>query len=485
MSFEIDKHKENQNEESFQDMLERSLQSQSYFSIGERITAPVVSITTENIFVNLGGKKEGFIKAVEFIDENNQLTIQIGDEVEAFFDGVEDGLMRFTTLINGISSGTLNYLQNIAKTGDAIEGKIERQNKGGFEVIIKGLRAFCPISQIDLKPVKDKSIFEGKTFSFKIVDFKENGKNIIVSRRALLEEEKRAKIEALRSKITEGAVIECPVKSVNNFGLLVDLGDIVGLIPSSEISWGRNQDLSSLFTEGQLVKAVVLKVDFDAEKITLSIKSLYEDPWIKIEEKYPVGSKVSGNISKIMPFGAFMNLEDCIEGLIHISNLGVGRRIKHPEEVLSKGQFVEAYVLSIDKDHKKLSLTLKSPEKIEVIYPNEGDIISVTISKLMPFGILARISEGLTGLIPNTETGLNKGEDMKNAYPEGKVVNVVVQEVDKEKTRVRLSIKDYLAKKETDEYRKFIKEQDLKTDKVISDFGALLQAKLQEKQLKA
>ncbi|MCX8069849.1 MAG: S1 RNA-binding domain-containing protein, partial [Thermodesulfovibrionales bacterium] len=428
MSLLEDRQDSSISEESFNAMLERSLQSPSYFSAGEKIIAQIVSITPESVFINLGGKKEGFINTAEFLDENNQLSLKIGDEIEAFFEKVEDGLMKFTTLINGLPASTLKYLKEVADKGDAIEGKVDRQNKGGFEVLIKGVRAFCPVSQIDLKPSNDKSMYEGKTFAFKIIDFKENGKGIIVSRKVLLEEEKKARIEALKGKIKEGEILEGTVKSIKNFGIFVDLDGIVALIPSSEVSWTRNQNLNSLFTEGQSVKAVVLSADIDAEKVTMSIKSLYEDPWLKIEDKYPVGTKVSGNVSKFMPFGAFVNIEDGIEGLIHISNLNAGRRLKHPDEVLTLGQLVEAYVLSIDKENRKLSLSLKSPEKLEIEYPSVGDIIYVTVSRLMPFGVLAKINDGLTGLIPNAETGLAKGEDMKSTFIEGKTVKVVVQE---------------------------------------------------------
>lgn len=481
MSFLETKQEDAIYEESFSDMLERSLQSPSYFSTGEKVIAKIVSITADNVYINLGGKKEGFIDKSEFSNENSEISLNVGDEIEAFFERVEDGLMRFTTLINGLPVSTLNYLKDAAQNGDAIEGKVDKQNKGGFEVLIKGVRTFCPVSHIDLKTPNNKSIYEGKTFLFRIIDYKDNGGGIVVSRKVLLEEEKKRAIERLKEKIKEGAILDGEIKSIKKFGLFVDIDGIVGLVPSSEISWGKNQNLESLFAEGQIVKVVVLNADLDAERVILSIKSLYEDPWLKIEDKYPVGTKVSATVSKIMPFGVFVNIEDGIEGLIHISNLGAGRRIKHPDEIITVGQIVEAYVLSLDIENRKISLSLKSPERIEIEYPSVGDIIQVTVSRIMPFGILAKINDGLTGLIPNSETSITKGEDFKSVFSEGNLVNVIVQDVDKVNAKVRLSVKEYLEQKETEEYRQFIKEQDSNQDNSIGNFGQLLQAKIDQK----
>ncbi len=464
--------------EDFKEMLNRSFHGQIYFTPGQKTSATVVSVSGNFVFIDLGGKREGFINASELLDETGGITAKPGDTIEAFFDGTQDGMMRFTTLINGNPSQVIRFIEEKARKGETVEGFVNKAIKGGFEVSVKGLRAFCPQSQMDLRPVADKSVYEGKSFNFKVLEYKENGKGVILSRRILLEEERRKRIETLKETIKEGLEIDCPVKSIQSFGIFVDLGGIEGLIPASEISWGRVEKLEGIFTEGQVLRARVLHADLDAQRITLSLKALQPDPWSNIEEKYPVGSRIEGKVVRLMPFGVFVLVEEGIEGLIHISNLGTRKRIKHPKDVLKEGQLVEAYVLSVDKDNKRLSLSINSQEKKEIVYPSVGDVVEVTVIKLMPFGILANITDDLTGLIPLSETGLMRGEDPKTFFPAGKTLKTIVKEVDHERGRVRLSIKDYINKKEADEYKQYLQDINTASSQKMGLLGEILEAKI-------
>jgi len=467
--------------EDFKEMLDRSFQSQIYFIPGQKTSATVVSVSGNFVFIDLGAKREGFINTSELLNETGDITVKPGDTIEAFFDGTQDGMMRFTTLINGNSSQAIRYIEERAQKGETVEGVVSRTIKGGFEVSVKGIRCFCPQSQMDLRHASDKSVYEGKIFNFKVLEHKENGKGIILSRRILLEEERRKRLEALKETIKEGLDIDCPVKSIQSFGIFVDLGGIEGLIPASEISWGRVEKLEGMFTEGQVLRARVLHANFDAQRITLSLKALQPDPWSDIEIRYPAGSRIEGKVVKLMPFGAFVLVEAGLEGLIHISNLGTKRKIKHPKEVLQEGQLIEAYVLSVDKENRRLSLSLNSLEKKEAVFPTLGEVVEVTIIKPMPFGILAKINGDLTGLIPLSETGLTKGEDPKTFFTTGRTVKTVVKEVDQEKGRVRLSIKDYANKKEAEEYKQYLQEQNNANPQKIGLLGELLEAKIGQK----
>ncbi|MCX8027063.1 MAG: S1 RNA-binding domain-containing protein [Thermodesulfovibrionales bacterium] len=458
----------NDETQEFSRLLEESLRSQTYFDRGQKVTVSVIRVTPEYVFVDIGGKREGVIKTSEFYDENNELAVSIGEKVEAFFEGTHDGLMRFTTLINGQPIRLINYIEDCFENTIPVEGTVVKEIKGGFEVRVKNIRCFCPQSQIGFKNENQDHI--GKTYDFRIIDYKKDTLGIVLSRKVLLEEAKRKRISELKERINIGDEIDAPITSIKPFGLFVDIGAMEGFIPISELSWGRVDNIDDLFNIGQTIRAKIISADIENEKVVLSCKAIQPDPWLNIQERYPVGSRVTAKITKIMPYGVFASIEEGVEGLIHISNLATGRHIKHPSEVVKEGDIVDAYVISLDVENKKISLTLRSPQKKEISYPNEGEIIEVTVKKVMPFGILSKIDDDLVGLIPMSETGLSKGDDVKTVFAEGKVLKVVIQEVDKERSRVTLSRKDYLDIKDKEEFRQYIKEQ---RDKEKSGLGSL------------
>jgi len=346
------------------------------------------------------------------------------------------------------------------------------------------VRCFCPFSQIDLKGGREGGIYLGRTFPFKVLEFEENGKNIILSRRSLLEQEKAEKVEKLKETLQTGTDVTGTVRSVMNFGAFVDLGGIDGLIPASEISWVRNERPSDILSLGQQVTARILSVDWQNNKLSLSLKAMEPDPWSTVAGTYAEGSRVSGKVVRLTPFGAFVNLQPGIDGLIHISNLGTGRRVHHPKEVVEVGQTLEAYVLSVDTDSRKISLSVNpkvEPEKIAL--PGVGEILEGKVEKLMPFGVFVKLKSGLTGLIPNSEMATAQGSDHKKMFPEGSVIKVAVIEIDTGSNKVKLSRKaamDMAVKQEYEEYLTESRQADGSSGG-LGTLGDLLKAKMEGK----
>jgi small subunit ribosomal protein S1 len=365
-----------------------------------------------------------------------------------------------------------------------VQGEIKREVKGGFEVLVGDVRCFCPFSQIDLKGGREGGVYLGRTFPFKVLEFEENGRNIILSRRANLEKEKTEKIEKLKETLQIGAEVIGTVRSVMNFGAFVDLGGIDGLIPASELSWVRNEKPSDILSVGQQVTAKILSIDWEKNKLSLSLKAMEPDPWTQIADTYTEGSRISGKIVRLAPFGAFVNLEPGIDGLIHISNLGAGRRINHPKEVVETGQTVEVYVLSVDKESRKISLSINpkvEPQKITL--PEVGETLEGKVEKIMPFGIFVKLKSGLTGLVPNNEMATSQGADHKKMFPEGSEMKVTVVEVDTDSNKVKLSRKAAMDMVVKQEYQEYLTEsgQTNSSSSSFGTFGDLLKAKLEGK----
>ncbi|MFA5353410.1 MAG: S1 RNA-binding domain-containing protein [Thermodesulfovibrionales bacterium] len=444
-------------QESFAELLEQSAMP-ARIEAGKKVKARVIGISGGLVFIDLGGKSEGVIDIQEFAGTEGQCQVKEGDEVEAVFLFLQDGLRKFTTLIHGYPQFKLKALLSALEAGLSVSGEVRKEVKGGFEISVEGVRCFCPNSQMDLRMGNSATMYVGKSFDFKVLRFEENGRNIVLSRRAILEEERQKKIDGLKETLKVGADITGAVRSLQSFGAFVDLGGMDGLIPMSEMAWDRVDKASDLLTVGQDVTARIISLDWENQRITLSLKALAADPWLSVEEKYPVGSKSEGTVVRLVPFGAFVRLEPGIEGLVHISNLGAGKRVKHPKEVIDAGQVVEAHVLGVDAKEKRISLSLQQPvEKVPVTYPSEGAVIDGTVEKVMPFGIFVKVGGNVTGLIPNSEMGTAQGSDHTKQFPAGSTVKVVVKDVDTEKGRVTLSRRDLITREEEDEVRSYLK----------------------------
>lgn len=472
-------------EEDFAALLEKSGDSSERLSRGQKVTARVVSISGDSVYVDLGGKTEGSIELSEFVREDGTIGIKEGDEVDAFFVSVQDGIRRLTTLVNGYSAVTLKAISDAFEAGIPVNGEVKREVKGGFEVSVGGVRCFCPFSQIDLKGGREGGVYLGRTFPFNILEHEENGRNIVVSRRAWLEKEKQARIEKLRETLSEGQEITASVSSIQNFGAFVDMGGIDGLIPASEISWDRTQRPGDVLTIGQKVTARIISLDWEKNRLTLSLKAMQQDPWAGVAEKYAPDSRINGTIVRLAPFGVFVRLAPGVEGLVHISNLGAGRRINHPKEVVEVGQEVEAYVLSVDAQSRKISLSLQPrPKPEKVVLPDVGELIEGVVEKVMPFGIFIKTSSGVKGLIPNVEAGTQPGSDHKAMFPAGSQIQGIVTEVDAENKRIRASRKAVSEKEARQEYDQYVDSvREANGSSGLGSLGDILKAKIEEKRL--
>ncbi|PKL52588.1 MAG: 30S ribosomal protein S1 [Nitrospira bacterium HGW-Nitrospira-1] len=472
--------------ESFAKLLEKNGTNSARLAPGQKVKARVVSISGDFVYIDIGGKSEGIIDLEEFREKDGSVRIKEGEDVEAFFLSVQNGVRKLTTLVNGYSAVELKSLQGAYEAGLPVNGEVRREVKGGFEVQVGGVRCFCPYSQIDMKGGREGGVYLGQTFPFKVLEYEEEGRNIILSRRVLLVEEKQAVIDRLKETLKEGAEITGSVSSLQKFGAFVDIGGMEGLVPISEISWTRIEKLEDALALGQEVTAKIISIDWDNHRLTLSLKALQPDPWSLAAEKYPIDGRVNGTIVRLAPFGAFVNLEPGIDGLVHISNLGAGRRINHPREVVEVGQMVEVYVLAVDPENRRLSLSMQPKvEPKKIVLPEVGELIDGVVNRVMPYGIFLRMGNGLNGLIPNSEMGTPAGSDHKRMFPSGAEMQVVVVDVDAGSNKVRLSRKAVIenaAKEEYDEYRTSVKQAEGQSGG-LGSLGDIFKAKLKEKNL--
>jgi len=474
---------EGEQEESFAAMLDKSSMGARLYP-GQKVRAKVVSVSGDLVYIDLGVKSEGAVDLAEFIDKEGVPNIREGDEINAFFVTVQDGLMKLTTLVGGYSVVTLQGISDAYDADVPVNGEVKRELKGGFEVSVGGVRCFCPFSHIGMKGEREGGIYLGRTFPFKVLEYSEEGEKIVLSRRVLLEQEKEARIGKLKENFAVGMDVAVEVKSIQNFGVFVDMGGIDGLIPVSEISWDRSVNPGDILSIGQNITAKIISLDWEKNRFALSLKATQPDPWDSVAEKYPVDSRVSGSIVRLSSFGAFMRLEPGIDGLIHISNLGAGRRINHPREVVETGQLVDAYVLSVDQPNRRISLSIQPKvEPAKIILPAVGEILDGTVEKVMPYGVFLKMNNGITGLIPNTEMGTPSGTDHRRMFPSGTGMQVAVIDVDTANNKVRLSRKAVLEKMAQDEfnqYKESIRDSDVSSGS-LGSFGDMLKAKLEEK----
>ena len=330
---------------------------------GQKLSGKVLKIGAEWIFMDTGQKGEGVIERKEFLDIDGNLTVAEGDSIAAYFLSSSHGEMRFTTRIGGGASGS-TQLEQAWQAGVPVEGVVEKEIKGGYEIKLGGTaRAFCPYSQIALRRVENPEALIGTRLTFQISEYAENGRNIIVSRRALLEEEQRLLKEEAQAGIVEGMTVTGTITSLQDYGAFVDIGGLEGLIPVSEIAWSRVKDVREVLSVGQQLKVVIKSIDKEKDRISLSIKDTLTDPWEQVSEKYPEGSFHSGTVARLDTFGAFVTLGDGVDGLLHISKLGSGKRINHPREVVKEGEQIEVKIESIDRSNRRISLALAGPAR--------------------------------------------------------------------------------------------------------------------------
>ncbi len=413
-------------------------------NVGEIIKGKIVHIGEDEVAIDIGFKSDGTVPISEF---PNIKDLKVGDEVEVFLESVEDKDGRL--VLSRKRADFMRIWERIVKsyeTGEIIKGRCVRRTKGGIVVDLMGLDAFLPGSQIDVRPVRDFDAFLGREMEFRVVKVNHPAENVVVSHKVLVEEELASQRKAILDKLEKGQILEGHVKALTDFGAFIDLGGVDGLVHITDLSWGRVNHPSEIVKLDQTINVVVL--DFDAEKkrISLGMKQLQPHPWENIEERYPVGSKVSGKIVSLTDYGAFVEIEKGIEGLIHISEMSWTQHVKHPSQVVSMGQMVDAIILSLDKEGKKISLGMKQLEPdpwtaLMEKYPIGSRHIG-TVRNLTNFGVFVELEEGVDGLVHISDLSWTKkirhpGEIVKK----GDKLEVIVLAVDVEQRRISLGHK--------------------------------------------
>ncbi|MGD9162237.1 MAG: 30S ribosomal protein S1 [Desulfobacteraceae bacterium] len=352
-------------EESFEELLNQSEVKAAFYQPGQEVEVDIIQITDEWVFIDTGSKSEGIIALSEFMDEEGNISIKEGDSIKAFFLSSRNSEKLFTTKLSLESTGK-EFLEDAFHNGIPLQGVVEKEIKGGFEVRIAGkTRAFCPFSQMGLGRIEDSSSIIGSEMTFKVTEFGEKGRNIILSHRAILEQEREEKKLELKGSLEVGMTVTGTVTSIKKFGAFIDVDGIEGLIPVSEIAWGRVEDIESILSVGQQVDVAITTLDWANDKFSFSLKEVLPDPWDSISKKYPEGSMHKGKVVRTEKFGAFVNVEPGIDGLVHISELGKGKRINHAREAVEVGQEVEVKINGVDEEKRRLSLGMVDNAKDE------------------------------------------------------------------------------------------------------------------------
>jgi small subunit ribosomal protein S1 len=416
------------------------------FKEGEIARGKVLSIDDDFVQIDIGFKSEGMIAAWEFMTEEGEITIAVGDDVEVLVEEVENEEGQL--ILSKEKAERLKVWDEISNAYDneeSVEGTIVARVKGGLSVDI-GVKAFLPGSQVDLRPVRNLEALLGEKASFKIIKFNKRRGNIVLSRRALLETERKKMREATLMTLSEGQILDGVIKNLTDYGAFIDLGGIDGLLHITDMSWGRINHPSELFHVGDEIKVKVLKFDQESERVSLGLKQIQPDPWIDAGMRYPLGMRIRGKVVSLTDYGAFIELEPGIEGLVHVSEMSWTKRVKHPSKVVTIGDEVEAVVLDVDERDRKISLGMKQIEEnpwtvIEERYP-VGTRVSGQVRNITNFGVFVGLEEGIDGLVHVSD--ISWTEQVKHPserFEKGDEVEAIVLKIDKENEKFSLGIK--------------------------------------------
>jgi small subunit ribosomal protein S1 len=463
---------------NFLELYEESLRS---VQEGGLVRGQIVHVGKEFVLVDIGYKSEGQIPINEFTDAHGKVTACVGEQVDVILERREDdeGIIILSKE-KAAKIKIWDEIRDIYEKGGTIKGKIVARVKGGMSVDI-GLPGFLPGSQISLKPIKDFDSYIGSVHEFKILKYNKRRSNIVLSRRAILEAERAALREQTLQRLENGALIHGTVKNITEYGLFIDLGGIDGLLHITDMSWGRVGHPSELCKVGDAITVMVLNYDHDTGRVSLGLKQLKPDPWTNADEKYPVGSRVKGRVVSLADYGAFVEVEEGIEGLIHVSEMSWTRKIRHPSQVVKAGEMVEAMVLNIDSGNKRISLGLKQTqtnpwEVIEERYP-VGTTIEGRIKNITDFGVFVGIDEGIDGLVHISDISWTKRiKHPSELYRKGQEVQAVVLNIDQKNERFSLGIKQ-LTPDPWDEVPRKYKPSTRVTGTVtnVTDFGVFVE----------
>ena len=438
-----DEESEHGTQGEFAEMFHDSLKQ---LQVGEVVKGVVVQVTQDYVHVDVGYKSEGHIPLSEFVDENGQLTVNVGDEVRVLFERAENE--RGYIVLSKKKAESQVAWERVAEAGGeggVIEGKITGKVKGGLIVDI-GVQAFLPASQVDIRPGGNLDKYIGQSATFKILKMNRKRGNIVLSRRVLLEEEREILKKDTLANLAEGQILEGIVKNITDYGAFVDLGGLDGLLHITDMSWGRLTHPSEVIKVGDKIKVMVLKYDSAKGKISLGLKQAMPDPWLAVEGKYPVGSRVRGKVVSLTDYGAFVALEEGVEGLVHVSELSWTRRVRHPSEILKTGEEVEALVLGVDLGNRRISLGLKQTTVnpwtvIGEKYP-VGTKIEGLIKNITDFGMFIGIEDGIDGLVHVSDISWTKRvKHPGELFGKGQTVQAVVLSIDAENERLSLGMK--------------------------------------------
>jgi small subunit ribosomal protein S1 len=432
--------------ESFAELFEESLNS-TPMQPGKIVTGTVVNVGPDVVMVNAGLKSEGAIPASEFLDENGEIAVSVGDLVDVSLEALEDGFGA-TQLSRDKAKAAEAWikLEEAYEAGENVTGQISGKVKGGFTVDLGNVRAFLPGSLVDVRPIRDTSHLEGRDLEFKLIKLDRPRNNIVVSRRAILEEENSAEREALLETLEEGKVIKGIVKNLTDYGAFVDLGGIDGLLHITDMAWKRVRHPSEIVAIGDEIEVMVLKFDKERERVSLGLKQLGDDPWKDIARRYPNSTRIQGTVTNIADYGCFVEIEDGVEGLVHMSEMDWTNKNIHPSKMVALGDEVEVMVLDIDAERRRISLGIKqcqsNPWEDFAMSHNKGDKVHGAIKSITDFGIFIGLDGGIDGLIHLSDLSWDDdNEELLREYKKGEEVEAVVLSIDPERERISLGIK--------------------------------------------
>lgn len=470
-----------QTNESFAALFEESI-ARSNMKAGEVISAEVVRIDHNFVVVNAGLKSEAFVPVEEFLNDQGELEVQAGDYVSVAIDALENGYGD--TILSRDKAKRLASWLNLEKAledGEIISGTVTGKVKGGLTVMVNGIRAFLPGSLVDVRPIKDTTPYEGKTLEFKVIKLDRKRNNVVLSRRAVVEATLGEERQKLMETLKEGAIVNGIVKNITDYGAFVDLGGIDGLLHITDLAWRRVRHPSEVLSVGQEITAKILKFDQEKNRVSLGVKQLGEDPWVGISRRYPQGTRLFGKVTNLTDYGAFVEIEAGIEGLVHVSEMDWTNKNVAPSKVVQLGDEVEVMVLDIDEDKRRISLGMKqckaNPWDDFSRNHKKGDKLSGQIKSITDFGVFIGLPGGIDGLVHLSDLSWQEtGEEAVRKYKKGDEVEAVVLGIDVDKERISLGIKQLSG----DPFNNFISANDKGslvngTIKAVDAKGAVVQ----------
>lgn len=458
--------------ESFAELFEESLKTVE-MQPGSIVTGVVLDIDRDWVTVHAGLKSEGIIPAQQFYNSEGKLELQVGDEVQVALEAVEDGFgATRLSREKAKRAEAWKVLEAAHEADEVVTGVINGKVKGGFTVDVEGIRAFLPGSLVDVRPVRETAHLEGRELEFKVIKLDQKRNNVVVSRRAVLERENAAEREELLASLQEGQTIKGIVKNLTDYGAFVDLGGVDGLLHITDMAWKRIKHPSEIVNVGDEIEVKVLKFDRERNRVSLGLKQLGEDPWVEITSRYPEGTRVMARVTNLTDYGCFAELEEGVEGLVHVSEMDWTNKNIHPSKVVSVGEEVEVMVLDIDEERRRISLGIKqcqeNPWDAFARQYSKGDKISGKIKSITDFGIFIGLEGGIDGLVHLSDISWNEpGEEAVRKYKKGDEIETVILAIDPERERISLGIKQL----ESDPFSEYV---------AINDKGSIVKGVVKE-----